>query len=225
MRRERRAPRALSESSSSTTEDGGFEGSSDDSHWETDFSDDEKPKSKPLKDTNINSSDSSDEQAEKCPICLLTFKQQEIGTPESCDHTFCVDCIQEWSKNVNTCPVDRQTFSLILVRKCFNGKVVRQIPVVAPTQQGEDEIPEDTTHCEVCGMSDREDRLLLCDGCDLGFHLECLDPPLARVPPGSWFCDACANEEFFHEVQLMLGGVLDGWPDDYVVGRRAAARR
>jgi hypothetical protein len=43
-------------------------------------------------------SDSSDGQSEKCPICLLTFTMQEIGTPEACDHSFCVDCLQEWSK-------------------------------------------------------------------------------------------------------------------------------
>ncbi len=27
---------------------------------------------------------------------------------------------------------------------------------------------EDNTYCEVCGQADREDRMLLCDGCDLG---------------------------------------------------------
>ena len=43
-------------------------------------------------------SDSSDGQSEKCPICLRSFTTQEIGTPEACDHSFCVDCLQEWSK-------------------------------------------------------------------------------------------------------------------------------
>lgn len=68
-------------------------------------------------------SDSSDGQAEKCPICLLSFKKQQIATPESCDHSFCLDCLLEWSKNINTCPVDRQTFAMILVKKKFGGKV------------------------------------------------------------------------------------------------------
>lgn len=31
---------------------------------------------------------------------------------------------------------------------------------------------EDTTACEVCGQSDREDRLLLCDGCDNGYDFD-----------------------------------------------------
>jgi len=43
-------------------------------------------------------SDSSDGQSEKCPICLRNFTTQEIGTPEACDHSFCVECLQEWSR-------------------------------------------------------------------------------------------------------------------------------
>lgn len=136
-------------------------------------------------------SDSSDGQSEKCPICLLKFKDQEIGSPETCDHTFCVDCIKEWSKNVNTCPVDRQEFNLILVRRELNGRVVRREPV--EQKQAEESLVYDTTYCEVCGLSDREDRMLLCDGCDLGFHLDCLDPPLAEVPLEEWFCGECSN--------------------------------
>lgn len=35
--------------------------------------------------------------------------------------------------------------------------------------------------------------MLLCDGCDKGFHIHCLDPPLLTLPPlfEPWFCDAC----------------------------------
>lgn len=139
-----------------------------------------------------NWSDSSDGQSEKCPICLLTFKTQDIGSPETCDHTFCVECIQEWSKNVNTCPVDRQEFTLILVRRELNGRVVRRIPVTR--KQATDELMTggdggaivDLTYCEICGQSDREDRMLLCDGCDLGYHMECLEPPLDTVPVDEW---------------------------------------
>lgn len=158
--------------------------------------------STPQKDSS--SSDSSDDQVEKCPICLLRFKQQEIGTPESCDHHFCVDCIQEWSKNVNTCPVDRQPFSLILVRKRVNGKVVRQIVVEPPTQQYLGEVDEDATFCEICGSSDREDRMLLCDGCNLGFHMECLTPALQEVPEGYWYCNECGNDIDLFDIELLF---------------------
>ncbi len=34
--------------------------------------------------------------------------------------------------------------------------------------------------------------MLLCDDCNAGYHLHCLDPPLDKVPPGNWFCADCA---------------------------------
>ena len=33
--------------------------------------------------------------------------------------------------------------------------------------------------------------MLLCDGCDRGFHMSCLKPPLKKVPTGDWFCHDC----------------------------------
>lgn len=140
----------------------------------------------------------------------MTFKNQEVGSPESCDHSFCVECIQEWSKNINTCPVDRQPFNLILVRKNYDGKIIGQIPVEVAQAQN-NEVVEDPTFCEICGRCDREDRMLLCDGCDLGYHLECLEPPLVEVPAGVWYCPECGpqfeiNDPLvdIYEVQLLV---------------------
>jgi hypothetical protein len=33
--------------------------------------------------------------------------------------------------------------------------------------------------------------MLLCDGCNLGFHTFCLTPPLDEVPDGLWLCPTC----------------------------------
>ena len=44
-------------------------------------------------------------------------------------------------------------------------------------------------------MSDREEKLLLCDRCELGFHMDCLDPKLESVPDGDWFCSSCHLED------------------------------
>ncbi|NXB74631.1 PHRF1 protein, partial [Donacobius atricapilla] len=134
---------------------------------------------------------SSDEDGENCPICLNTFRDQAVGTPESCSHYFCLDCIVEWSKNANSCPVDRILFNYINIRAHFDGKILKKIPVENTKTQGTDG-EDDPTFCEVCGRSDREDRLLLCDGCDAGYHMECLNPPLSEVPVDEWFCPACA---------------------------------
>ncbi|XP_058382103.1 LOW QUALITY PROTEIN: PHD and RING finger domain-containing protein 1 [Diceros bicornis minor] len=132
----------------------------------------------------------SDDDSESCPICLNAFRDQAVGTPENCAHYFCLDCIVEWSKNANSCPVDRTIFKCICVRAQFGGKILKKIPV-ENARAGEDE-EEDPTFCEVCGRSDREDRLLLCDGCDAGYHMECLEPPLQEVPVNEWFCPECA---------------------------------
>ncbi|XP_016849005.2 PHD and RING finger domain-containing protein 1 isoform X2 [Anolis carolinensis] len=134
---------------------------------------------------------SSDEDAENCPICLNTFRDQAVGTPENCAHYFCLDCIVEWSKNANSCPVDRIIFKSICVRVRFGGEILKKIPV-QNTKSQEDEVEDDPTFCEVCGRSDREDRLLLCDGCDAGYHMECLNPPLSEIPVDEWFCPPCA---------------------------------
>ena len=43
-------------------------------------------------------SDSDGEDLPTCPICLDKLRRQDIGSPESCDHQFCMECIVEWSK-------------------------------------------------------------------------------------------------------------------------------
>ncbi|KAJ7437136.1 jumonji superfamily protein [Mycena galericulata] len=46
-------------------------------------------------------------------------------------------------------------------------------------------------HCEICHKKNRGDEMLLCDGCDCGFHMFCLDPPLETIPKEQWFCYTC----------------------------------
>ncbi|XP_072292105.1 uncharacterized protein phrf1 isoform X2 [Eucyclogobius newberryi] len=144
--------------------------------------------------TSADAEVSSDEEAEKCPICLHSFNRQPVATPENCAHYFCLDCILEWSKNANSCPIDRTNFKVIYLRTCFGGKVQKAITIKKPAKQCEQDTVDvdlEETSCEVCGGSDREDRLLLCDGCDAGFHMDCLTPPLDAVPVEEWFCPEC----------------------------------
>ena len=39
-----------------------------------------------------------DETTMRCPICLARLGMQCVGSPETCDHIFCLDCILEWAK-------------------------------------------------------------------------------------------------------------------------------
>ncbi|KAF4555221.1 PLU-1-like protein [Elsinoe fawcettii] len=44
--------------------------------------------------------------------------------------------------------------------------------------------------CEPCGQPDRGD-MLLCESCDYGYHLGCLQPPLTSKPEYDWNCPRC----------------------------------
>ncbi|KAJ6616266.1 PLU-1-like protein-domain-containing protein [Mycena sp. CBHHK59/15] len=46
-------------------------------------------------------------------------------------------------------------------------------------------------NCEICHKKNRGEEMLLCDGCDCGFHMFCLDPPLETIPKEQWFCYTC----------------------------------
>ena len=62
---------------------------------------------------------------------------------------------------------------------------------------------EDVENCAVCGgdeIDPKRNALLLCDGtdkavgpCSKTYHQACLQPPLAAVPDGDWFCPDCAR--------------------------------
>ncbi|XP_074333317.1 protein CHROMATIN REMODELING 4-like [Apium graveolens] len=43
--------------------------------------------------------------------------------------------------------------------------------------------------CVVCDLGG---NLLCCDSCPRTYHLQCLDPPLKRIPTGKWQCPTCS---------------------------------
>jgi len=45
------------------------------------------------------------------------------------------------------------------------------------------------TVCVLCGGGENEQVLMLCDGCDKGFHTYCINLP--ALPIEDWFCPAC----------------------------------
>lgn len=47
--------------------------------------------------------------------------------------------------------------------------------------------------CKVCGIDRDDESVLLCDKCDSEYHTYCLDPPLARIPIGNWYCPSCLS--------------------------------
>ena len=53
---------------------------------------------------------------------------------------------------------------------------------------------DDNDKCVIC---DNVGELLICDGCERSYHLQCLDPPLEleNVPDGDWFCPQCSSHD------------------------------
>ncbi|KAG8080478.1 hypothetical protein GUJ93_ZPchr0007g5256 [Zizania palustris] len=56
-----------------------------------------------------------------------------------------------------------------------------------------------------CVECDLGGNLLCCDSCPRTYHLECLNPPLKRAPPGNWQCPRCRTKK----VSLKLLGSAD----------------
>jgi len=53
--------------------------------------------------------------------------------------------------------------------------------------------PADDTVCEECKLGDNAEQLMLCDGCDDGYHSYCVK--LKEVPKGDWFCSKCLAKQ------------------------------
>ncbi|KAK8750689.1 hypothetical protein OTU49_014947 [Cherax quadricarinatus] len=49
-------------------------------------------------------------------------------------------------------------------------------------------------YCQFCHSGDHEEKLLLCDGCDKGYHTHCFKPPMNNIPDGDWYCYECVNK-------------------------------
>ncbi|XP_071548103.1 E3 ubiquitin-protein ligase UHRF1-like [Panulirus ornatus] len=50
--------------------------------------------------------------------------------------------------------------------------------------------------CHECGGKENPDKQLMCDECDLAFHIFCLSPPMESIPDvDEWFCPLCKNDD------------------------------
>ena len=82
---------------------------------------------------------------------------------------------------------------------------------------------DDSIACEKCGLVDFDSTpMLLCDGCNKGFHIDCINPPLICVPEGEWFCTNCVSGDslanridviFDNDNRNALDGILDDVSD------------
>ncbi|XP_030049642.1 E3 ubiquitin-protein ligase UHRF2 isoform X3 [Microcaecilia unicolor] len=49
--------------------------------------------------------------------------------------------------------------------------------------------------CYLCGGKQDAHMQLLCDECNMAYHIYCLNPPLAKIPEDEdWYCPSCKND-------------------------------
>nr|XP_049700157.1 uncharacterized protein LOC110373752 isoform X3 [Helicoverpa armigera] len=65
-------------------------------------------------------------------------------------------------------------------------------------------------NCQFCLSGDNEDQLLLCDGCDKGYHTYCFKPRMDKIPDGDWYCWECVNKARGERVCIVCGGATPG---------------
>ncbi|KAF4630840.1 hypothetical protein G7Y89_g7297 [Cudoniella acicularis] len=141
-------------------------------------------------------------------------KQAQIALIKPCGHILHDECLRLWSQKANSCPICRQTFNLVEVLDKVDGTVQSEYAVEDKKQSASTEFDpnwivaaveeEESVPCPICGNAEREDVLLLCDGCNAPYHTFCIG--LSGVPRGQWFCMECHNDglgEAAHEEREM----------------------
>lgn len=81
-------------------------------------------------------------------------------------------------------------------------------------------VVKSSTDCynNVCQVCKEGGELLCCDGkdCLVTYHIGCLDPPLAQVPPGDWYCPTCTYKRISCGVRSVCKGVESIWDVKHV---------
>ncbi|KAI9690686.1 MAG: hypothetical protein M1820_009920 [Bogoriella megaspora] len=61
-------------------------------------------------------------------------------------------------------------------------------PRLIPRDRGSDWKPGDA--CDSCGKAEDQDKIVVCESCDSGYHIHCVEPPL-RGRSDEWHCPRC----------------------------------
>ena len=175
--------------------------------------------------TEEEDDDDHDDEVITCAICLDAARSPcTLGgcAPNArASHVFCEDCITRWSAVANRCPLCKASFDVVHRRDGRSSFAVEARSPSGARGDGDDDDDAmiaalmaalDETFCEVCAGGDDEDTMLLCDGCDRGFHIACLSPPLTALPAEEeeWRCPRCVDGTAEEEAADEAMDVADG---------------
>jgi hypothetical protein len=149
------------------------------------------------KSTDVNLLSQVTSAKRDCCICY-TDEVKSAGLLD-CNHYFCFECISDWAKVTNLCPLCKGPFTRI--RKIDNGSEV-EIVQVSERKINADElldyqydISNADDFCYACEGREHTDQMLVCDFCSRKCcHIGCLIPALREIPYDDWYCDYCVRE-------------------------------
>jgi hypothetical protein len=134
----------------------------------------------------------------KCGKCGSTEDEDRMVLCDNCDagyHLYC--CEPKLSKIPEGDWICLDCRKSQKKQKRVALSVSSVCPVVQERKSSEPKAsdPFADMECHVCGSAKNEERMILCDVCDAGYHLDCVVPKLKKVPDGDWICPDCARQK------------------------------
>ncbi|XP_076142509.1 histone acetyltransferase KAT6B-like isoform X2 [Alosa pseudoharengus] len=117
-------------------------------------------------------------RADPIPICSFCLGTRESNRDKRPEHLLsCADCGSSGHPSCLKFSAELAAHVRLLPWQCIECKTC--------------------SSCQVQGNN--ADQMLFCDSCDRGFHMECCDPPISKMPKGLWLCQVCRPKDCWDE--------------------------
>ncbi|CAB3258852.1 unnamed protein product [Arctia plantaginis] len=70
----------------------------------------------------------------------------------------------------------------------------RSVPLNCLTCRDDEDTPCKDCGCYLCSGKEFPEKIVLCDECNNGYHMICLEPPLTELPEEDWYCPSCKRD-------------------------------
>ncbi|VDK83196.1 unnamed protein product, partial [Litomosoides sigmodontis] len=121
-----------------------------------------------IADVNEVHSEASDSISSSCPFDGAAITVDESGNTE---------LLQRWRNYVQEARTGGQ---IMFALQALDSAIAWEKSIMKAS-------------CQICRTSENESQLLLCDACDMGYHMYCFRPRIATVPDGEWYCPLCVQ--------------------------------
>ncbi|XP_049885091.1 E3 ubiquitin-protein ligase UHRF1-like [Pectinophora gossypiella] len=89
-------------------------------------------------------------------------------------------------------PLDKRTKEYEMMMVTQPEK--RSAPLNCLTCRDDEEAPCKDCGCYLCLGKENPEKIVLCDECNNGYHMHCLNPPLKELPEEDWYCPSCKRD-------------------------------